>query len=218
MKQKKVQSQRTWIAGGAVGAVAISALAWFGLVGPEFSSTSSLKNQTSDVQLQNIVLQQKVGQLRKQNDQIGSITDAYAKNVLSLPPENDLQDFLRQLNVQAALTKVRLDGVTAGGPSISRADGAAAPAGQVAAAGHLFSVPVSISTTGSLKAERAFLTAVQQVGPRRSLVTAVQFAPNPGSKILNIDTLNTMTLQVLVFVAPQTPAQELQMEKQLAGK
>lgn len=211
----KMQSQRSWIACGVAAAVLLAMLSWFFVVRPEFSSTSSLKSQTADAEVANVVLMQKVNSLRKQNSKLGELTDQLAAKSLELPSDSSLQDYTRQLIAQAALSGVKLQSITAGavalaGPAV-RATSVGNPAGK------LFQIPVSVTTLGSLMANRALLKAVQDAGPRRSLLTSVQFTPSQ-SKVPNIDTFSTMTLQTVVFVAPQTPEAEAALEKQLGHK
>lgn len=211
----KMQSQRTWIAGGVVATLLLAALSWFFVVRPEVAGTSSLKTQTADVQVQNIVLAQKVTSLRKQNDKLPQLITQLAAKTQELPSDGSLQDYTRQLISQAALSGVKLQSITAGAVSLAGPTAGATSAGSPA--GKLFQIPVSISALGSLTANRALLRAIQQAGPRRSLLTSVQFTPTQ-AKVPNIDTFSTMTLQLMVFVAPQTPAAEAALEKQLGHR
>lgn len=211
----KMQSQRSWIACGVAAAVLLAVLSWFFVVRPEFSSTSSLKSQTADAEVANVVLMQKVNSLRKQNNKLGELTDQLAAKSLELPSDSSLQDYTRQLIAQAALSGVKLQSITAGAVALAGPAVGAKSVGNPA--GKLFQIPVSVTTLGSLMANRALLKAIQDAGPRRSLLTSVQFTPSQ-SKVPNIDTFSTMTLQTVVFVAPQTPQAEAALEKQLGHK
>jgi hypothetical protein len=163
----------------------------------------------------NVVLAHKVSSLRKQNNELGTLTDQLAAKNLELPSDSSLQDYTRQLIAQAKLSGVSLESITAGAVALAGPTAGLMNVGNPA--GKLFQIPVSVSTLGSLMANRALLKAIQDAGPRRSLVTSVQFTPNQ-SKVPNIDTSSTMTLQTVVFVAPQTPAAEAALEKQLGHK
>jgi hypothetical protein len=215
----KVLSPRQWIAGGAVSAVLLAALGWFLLVSPELSSVSSLKSQTADVNLQNTTTEHKVTLLRKQNDQLATLTTTLSQKTEELPSDSSVQVYTRQLVAQAALSGVALTSITAGAPTISNGNAVASTAVAGAnPAGKLFAIPISITGQGSLAGQRALITAIQKAGPRRALVTSVQFAPSTATKAQNIDASTQMTLQLSIFVAPQTPDAEAALEKQLAHK
>ena len=214
-----MHSQRNWVAGGTIGAVAIAAMSWFFLISPERSDTSSLNSQTADVQLSNDMLTHKVSDLRKQDDHIAELRQQLATRSAELPAGADVQDYTRQLVSQAALAHVTLSSIVAGSPSIANAGGTTSAAGTtVSAAGKLFAIPISVTSTGTLEANRSLIRAIQKVGPRRALVTSAQFAPAGGGKVQNIDTVSAMTLQVQIFVAPQIPADEKELLNQINGK
>lgn len=222
MTTPKTQSHRVWVGGGAVGAVALAAIGWFALIGPEMSGAASVRAQTADVQSQNIVLQSKVNRLRAQADQLPLLTGELQQAQTALPSDSGLPAYTRQLLAQATKAGVRLTGITAGTPSLvtpGLAGAATAAPASANPAGHIFTIPVNVISTGSLVKQRALLEAIQQIGPRRALVTSTQFAPTTTSaKATSIDTSTTMTVLLQVFVAPQTPQAAAEFATQLGTK
>jgi hypothetical protein len=214
----KAQSAKVWIGGGAAGLVVVALLGWFAVISPQLSSTSAIKDQTASVEMQNVVLEGKVSKLRNQNDQLKSLTTTLDRAQQELPSDSGLPDYTRQLIQQANTTGVTLGGISAGAPTAVLSSGATASSGAVnGPAGHLFSIPINLVSSGTLPQNRAFLKAIQSVGPRRALVTAAQFAPGTtGSATPAAVGQVNMTLQLLVYVAPQTPADEAALQRQLA--
>jgi TolA-binding protein len=104
-------------------------------------------------------------------------------------------------------TATATDGTTPAAP--------VAPAG--AAAGQIYAIPVTVVSDGSLVQQTKFLEAIRAAGPRYGLVSSVQFAPAAGSTAQSIDGGNTMTVQVTVFSAPQSPPQVAELHKLLSG-
>lgn len=99
----------------------------------------------------------------------------------------------------------------AGSPADAAAD-AQKPVTQPSAkptgpAGHLYSIDVTIVTTGPMDAQRAFLSALEKDGTRRALVTTTTFAlADDGSGDWSL------TTQLETFVAPVSPDQEAALQ------
>lgn len=108
------------------------------------------------------------------------------------------------------------------------------------AAGNLYSITVTVSTTGSMAAQREFLSAIETQGARRALVTSTAFSPieespTPDHAAVTSATAPTttapstppppsestgqwsLTTQLMIFVAPQSPDQEAQLLDQLGA-
>ena len=100
-------------------------------------------------------------------------------------------------------------GSTAGTAATGTTATAAGPAGQ------LFQIAFTVITSGSLAQQEAFLTAVQYAGPRTALVTSTQLGSGQNSETSAIGLSSSLTTQLDVFVAPQTPAVAAQLLKQL---
>lgn len=213
------QSSKTWLGGAAAGAAALTALGWFAVIGPEMSGTSAIKHQTSDARADTALLQVKVNRLRAENDKLAVLGSTLREARRGLPVDSDLPAYTRQLLSQATKAQVSVTGITVGAPVTASIAGSAAtgtiPTGNPA--GHLFAIPINVVATGTLADERAFLHSIQVTGPRRALVTSLQFASGSTGKVTSVDAGTTLTAQLQVFVAPQTPTAEAQLRKQLGG-
>ncbi len=102
-----------------------------------------------------------------------------------------------------------------------------------ASAGTLYAVPVTISADGPLVGQRMLLAAIQTQGPRGALVSSVQFSASAdatpggtgksgrssdeGDGAAKGADPTSMTVQLTVFVAPQSPDDEAALRKQLGG-
>lgn len=214
---------RTWLAGGAAGAVLLLLITWFAIVSPELSSASDLRDQAQSSSDQNAVQERKVATLRTDFANIDSLTTQLAAQRLALPTGSGLPDFTRQLTGQASAAGETLTSITTGEPTLVAMPVApvvpAAPTGDAAAtpstapvaatdpaaaaADQLLSIPVTVVVDGPLAGHRALLTALQQDGPRRALVGSVVLAPTGGATTSSVDGTTTMTLTLQVFVAPK---------------
>jgi TolA-binding protein len=113
----------------------------------------------------------------------------------------------------------------------------AAPATSAGPAGQIYSIAVTVVGTGTMAANRALLSKIEKQGPRRALVTSASFAPVVVPVVTPVDgsdatvgttetgaavttppappvaaiQLWTMTVQLQVFVAPQSPDEKAAM-------
>lgn len=215
------QDKRVWLGGGALVAVLIAVASWFAVIHPQLSSAASLRTQAAEADAQNSLALVKVATLRNQAKDLGSLTAALTSALEALPPTSGLPAFTRQLSAQAKTSHVTVSGISIGSVNVTGSAGATttAPsnAAPTSAAGGLYAIPVTITSSGRLAGELAFLTAIQTVGPRRALVTSTQFAPGSGAKEASIDGSATVTVQLSVFSAPLNPAQAAQLQKLLHG-
>lgn len=222
MTNQYAQSLKVWMAGGAVGVLGLAIVGWVAVVGPQLSEVSATKSQTADAQLQNLVLMSKVNRLRSDNEKLASLTAKLTELRTELPPDSGMPNYIRQVLAQAATAGVTVTSLSAGAPSavVSPTATAVAPGGDPT--GHLFQIPISLATSGSLANQRKLMRAIQTIGPRRALVSTVQFSPvNAGGSDAkqrpSIDSATTMTATLQVFVAPQNPAAEAALKKELGG-
>jgi hypothetical protein len=235
------QNRRMWIGGGAIAALLLAAIGWFLFISPELSSASDQHNQANAVRQQNEDLQQSLKTLQEKSARLGEYTSALRRALEALPSDSGLPEFTRQLSSQAHANGVTLTSVVVGGitavapataPTVAPTDDSSTPtptdsaepttdatasAEPATAAGGLYSVQVTIQSTGSLAHQESFLHAVQVAGPRRALITATQLAPASGGKTSSLDAATNVTTQLTVFSAPQTPDQVAQLNKLLSG-
>ncbi len=212
------QSEKTWIAGGLASAVVLTAAAWFGAIHPQLSSASALTNQRTDAEAQNTVLLVKTNRLRSDSKNVQDLSAQLAKRLGQLPTDSRYPELTAQLYSQAATAHVSLTSIAIGtAAAVNRGPAGAAGHSPASAAGNMFSVPVSIVSTGTLAAQRQFLELVQGSGPRAALVTSTKILPSADQRGSSIVAGSNMTTNFTVFVAPQSPAMAAQLAKQLAA-
>ena len=73
-----------------------------------------------------------------------------------------------------------------------------------AAAGGLYSIAVTLTTSGEVPHLEAFFKSLQYVGSRRVLISSIQLAPSANAKTVSISQSASATIQLSVFVAPQS--------------
>jgi TolA-binding protein len=128
---------------------------------------------------------------------------------------------------------------TGGAPAAPAPTSAAGPAGQI------YSIAVTVVGSGTMTANRALLSKIEKQGPRRALVTSASFAPvvdqtgvpggapgapgTPGTTGARAavtttaaqppatDRTWTMTVQLQVFVAPQSSAEASAMASEVSS-
>ena len=209
---------RLWMAGGGLAALVVAALAWFFAVSPELSNASSLKSQTSDAQMQNVVLQSKLIKLQAQHDQIASLQSNLSAARAALPVDTGLADFTREAGSIAAQTGTTVTSIAVQSPVLAGSGApAVAPAGvTMNPVGHLYALPITLIVKGWGGNELRFLTALRASGSRAALIGSTQIvadstAGKPGTLVPGV-----MTVQLQIFVAPQSAADVAAMQKELA--
>ena len=108
------QDKRLWLSGGAIAAVLIVLIGWFLVIEPELSAASSNKEQAENEQTQNVVLENKNGRLKAQNDDAATLRAGLAAALAELPYDSGLPEFTRQLSAQATECSVVLSSVVVG--------------------------------------------------------------------------------------------------------
>jgi Tfp pilus assembly protein PilO len=209
-----LKSERFWLVGGTLAAVLVAAVAWFGAVGPELSNASSLEAQTVDAQTQNISTQAKIRKLRQDNADMPKLVTALLQARTALPIGTDIATYTQRLSDYAAKNHVVVTGINASAP-VSATARAGQPTTPVAGsvAGKLYALPLTVIVKGAIPNDLQYLKAVQS-DSRAALVTSTQLA-NDASKSGN--SLTQLTIQLEVFVAPQTPEMTKALLAQLAA-
>lgn len=207
---KQTKADRLWIMGGTVVALLVVAMAWLLVVGPEFNRVSSLQSQTADAQAQNIITQSKVKSLQAEYAKLPDLQASLTKVRTALPTNANLSGFTRDITVDAAVTEVSVTSVTVG--SVTTAGTTSAPVTKVVnPAGALFAVPVTITARGAPSQLLAFASGLLGPDKRAALVTSTQLSTDATSKGVQL------IMQVSVFAAPQSPAQQAALQKLMAS-
>lgn len=221
---ERLQSARVWLAGGTLVGLVIVAVSWVVFVGPQLSSASDLKDEAAATRQTNEQLRRKVDSLEFKSTKLPTYTSSLEKALAALPYDSGLPAFTRQLNRQGRANGVTVDSVTVGGITPVAGVGAPATTGSASpsagssttTAAGAFSMQVTLQSNGPLHGQLAFLKQVQS-GPRRALITSEQVTPGTGSKRASVDGQASLTTQLTIFSAPQTPVQIRELKKLLAG-
>jgi Tfp pilus assembly protein PilO len=195
MKTKLRGADRLWAAAGAVVALALTALSYLFLISPQNSETDGLRAEIDQVNDKVVVLQTRLAQLRKENEKLGEHQAKLAAQRQALPTSTALSDFLREVQTAGERSGVSVTSVTAGTAGTTRAAGA-----------EIQALPVTLTVSGGVEGQIAFLDQLQQVQPRAVLIVGTNLVPADGSESLSGGV--TMTLSAQIFVAvPPAPAQ-----------
>jgi hypothetical protein len=275
-------SSKPWIVVGALLCIVLLAVTWFMFVSPQLDDRAATEQQTSDTELQNTVLQQRIAKLKADSEHVGDLQKQIEAERKGLPADHSMDGFTEQLTAQAAETGVILTSITPAAPTLvtnaapaapttaaSAAHGSgpidsaesvsgsadasaesvdaaasgvpAAPSTAAGPAGQIYSIAVTVVGTGTMAANRALLSKIEKQGPRRALVTSASFAPVVVEVAVPVDgsgapagtaetgaavttpppppvaavQLWTMTVQLQVFVAPQSPDEKAAMSSEI---
>jgi hypothetical protein len=229
----RLQNKRSWLVGGALGALLIIATAWFVLIGPKLSATSDLQTQTTQTKQDNVALQAKVSSLKQKSRLLGRYTAALRSASAALPADSGLPAFTRQLSGQAKADSVDVSAIMVAGvsavttaastdpvPSTDTATDSSASATTSApatAAGGLFQIQVTVTSRGTMAHQLAFLDDIRTTGPRRALITSIQLTPGVATSTAASTSAVTLTSQLTIFSAPRSAAEITELKKLLSG-
>ena len=209
------QDRRVWLGAGVLAAVVLVAAAWLLVIAPQRSAVETLHTDTEAVELANGVLASKTATLRKEAEGRKKLAASLRAALAELPPADDLPEFSRQLARQGRDRGVSVTGIVVGSATMpgATADSAAAAGGTPAAASTARAIPITVTSTGPALQQLYFLRDIQEVGPRRALVTSTSIVPLGED---SIDVSSTMTVQITVFSAPLSEATQAQLADVLA--
>jgi Tfp pilus assembly protein PilO len=189
--------------GALAGAVALSALAWFLLIGPQRAETVEVEDQTLAAQGQEVSEQRKLARLNAEFADRDRFAAELAANRQALPSAAATADLLRELQTAGDAADVAVTALTAGNPLALKA-----------AAG-VASVTITIAANGQMTKLQAFLHQVQRIQPRAMLVFSIAFSPTDnGGPITGIAQLS---ISAQVFVSMPTGAQPAATPSPSAG-
>lgn len=204
------QDRRVWLGAGVFAAVVLVAAAWLLVIAPQRSAVETLQTDTEAVELTNATLAAKTATLRKEAEGRKKLTANLQQALAGLPPDDDLPEFSRQLARQARDRGVTVTGIVVGSATSpgTTTDPAAATTGTPAVASTVRAIPVTVTSTGPALQQLYFLRDIQEVGPRRALVTSTSIVPAGEEPV---DVASTMTVQLTVFSAPLSAATQAQL-------
>lgn len=205
----RAQNSKVWLGLGAALVLLLVVPVWLLVISPHRSTTQTLEADTETVAVQNAALSAKTAELRRKAENRAELVATLETSLDELPWETKLPEFSRQLTRHASNHGVGLTSISIG---------SATTPGQPASTSidprtTLRAVPITIVSTGSALQQLFFLRDVQQVGPRRALVTSTAMVPtNEGT----IEGSATMTTQLTVFSSPVDAATREQLRDILA--
>lgn len=184
---------RLWAAGGALVAVALAALSWLVLISPQNSEADDLRVETDQVNDQVLLLQSRLNQLRKENENLAGHQAKLALQRKALPTSTALSDFLREMQTAGEVAGVSVTAVNAGAAATTRAAGT-----------EMQVLPLTLTVTGGVDGQVAFLEQLQQVQPRAVLIIGANLVPGDNSR--SLAGAVTMTVSIQIFVGAQPTA------------
>ena len=213
MNLESLQSRRAWLAGGAVLAVLVVAASYFLVILPKLSSASDTRTQASDNDVSNTQLVARQGTLARKEKNISAMRASLASALNALPPTSALPEFTHEVTQAAASTRVTLltigIGTVTAVTSTSAAPAAStASATPAAASSAQYQVGVTLTTTGSIGNQLAFVKAIE-TGPRRALLTSTSFS--------GIGNQTSLSAQLNIFTTAMTDQQVAQLRKLLTA-
>lgn len=173
-----------WLLGGAGGAVVILALGWFLLIGPQYAEAAELDGQATEAQGRVATLQQRLVELRKQNENLPLYQEQLVTARKALPTTPALADLLRELQTGGDSAGVVVSALTFG---------AAVP---VTPGSQTSALPISLTAAGTVAKLLQFLNQLQQVQPRAVLIGTVSLDAAAAASV-------TLSLTLQVFVAAE---------------
>jgi Tfp pilus assembly protein PilO len=194
-----------------VAALFLAALSWFVVVSPLRSHTQTLRDSTAEVRTQNLAIEAAAVTLRQQVEDRDQLVESARQALAALPSGAQLPRFNRQLSRQARAQGVVLTSITVGASTSAADAGVAADPASPTPSTRTLTIPVTIGTSGSIVQQLQFLHQLQQVGPRRVLVTSTSVTPREADAAIEIS--SAMTVQLTVFAAPLST----DVRHQLAG-
>jgi Tfp pilus assembly protein PilO len=190
---RTAHADRLWAIGGAVAAVAMLAVGWFFLIGPQYEETSRLRDDAVQARSQLPALQHRLVELRKQNEDLPQYLAQLERDRRALPTTAELSDFLRELQMAGDAVGVAVSGLTVGAPTQVTAGGTQA-----------YALPINLTAGGTTAKLNQFLDQLQQVQQRAVLINNASIAPS--AETGSLGGAATLSLNLQVFVAPPAGA------------
>ncbi|WP_344168372.1 type 4a pilus biogenesis protein PilO [Pilimelia columellifera] len=183
---KRSTTDRVWLAGGALGAVALIALSWLLLIGPAVTEVSSLREQAEQSELELVRQQRRLIELRAASADAARYQQELARARLALPTDAGMPDFITELQRAGADTRVSVTNVSV-----------AAPIPMTGQSPAVFALPVTLTVTGRQQQTEAFVARVQDTMDRAVLIGNVSTSTDD-NKLVTM----TLTMQAYVGAAP----------------
>jgi Tfp pilus assembly protein PilO len=183
-----LRPDRLWMFGALAGAVALSALAWFLLIGPQRTETVGVENETATAQGHQVVEQRKLARLNAEFADRDRYVAELAANRRALPTAAATGDLLRELQNAGVAAAVSVTSLTAGNPA------------ELKSVPGVASVAITITANGQMSKLQSFLNQVQRIQPRAMLVFSVSFVPDESGGPITGSAQLSISAQVFVSI------------------
>lgn len=186
---------------GAVSLVAVAALGWTLVVGPETSALSDRRDEIDSTRSQNLLLAADLAELERQREELGATRRTADSLAEKFPPTADQPGLFEEVTAAAVEAGIGAEGVTTltpTPPTIGAAIDPAAPATPAAAddtGGLLARQLVTVSVTGNYDQTQRLLENLEQM-QRAYLVRTIALAGDP------VTGAYTTTVSGEMFVMP----------------
>jgi len=178
-----------WVGGGVLCAAVLLAISWFFLVSPQHQQTGSLNAEAATAEKRITSLQQRLAELRKQNEHLAEYQEKLADGRKALPTSSGLSDLLRELQAAGDTTGVSVSGLSVGAATSASASG-----------GPVYALPLSLTAKGPVERLDAFLDQLQLVQPRALLISSTVVTVAKDGVTL------ALTMEAFVAAAAPTPS------------
>lgn len=169
---------------GAVSLLAVAALGWTFVVGPETSTLSDRQDEVTATREQNVQLSTELAQLEKQQEQLGATRRTAAALAAKFPPTADQPGVFEEVTAAAVEAGIGADGVTAlvpTPPTIGAAADPAAPASTTDSGGGLLArQTVTVSVSGTYDQTQRLLENLEHMR-RAYLIHTVSVTGDPAT-------------------------------------
>lgn len=185
----RLRADRAWLIGGVAAVLALFAVAWLLVIGPQRSQAASAREQSTAAELTLGTLRHKLADLQEQNANQEQYRAQLARDRRALPTTPALSDFVRELQSAGDSVGVTFTGLTVGAPTEADAAGT-----------KVVALPITLTLSGSASRLGQFLDQLQRIQPRAVLITSANVVPGQKSKTL-ADTV-ALNLNLRAFIAP----------------
>jgi Tfp pilus assembly protein PilO len=187
---------------GSLGLLAVAALGWTLVVGPETTSLSDTRAEVDAARQQNAALLVQLSDLEQQQDELKKTRKAAEELATKFPPTADQPGLFEQVTEAAVDAGIGPNGVTTLAPTppvIGSESGGVSADQPAAGSGTLASQDVSIAVTGSYDQTLRLLENLEHM-PRAYLITSVALSGSGTDDAADL----TTTIAGHMFVMPPT--------------
>lgn len=153
-------TDRLWMGAGALLVLLLTVGAYFLLIKPQYDEANALREQTDSARSQAAQLQKRIVELKKEQENLTSLTATLTNLQLALPSDDGGPALLRQLADSGTALGVDVSGMTMGDPVDSTT------------VSGLKEIPIQLTVTGTADKLETFLEQLQGGTQKRAVLIA----------------------------------------------